>query len=131
GSSSACNGIPSTKCSKIRYPRHYLEFLPRHVFMQPLREVRLRRARPERNVVSSATSMHFRRFRYAEMQVCFYSAAPHLHHSEAERVAKLSLERSRLPCGPDFPQTLLTCRRPVFPPDRAPMCLWVRDVPPG
>ena len=51
-----------------------------------------------------------------EMQVCFYSAAPHLHHSEAERVTKLSLERSRLPCGPDFPQTLLTCRRPVFPP---------------
>src|SRR6202035_6143518 len=60
--------------------------------------------------------MHFHRFRYAEMQVCFYSAAPHVHHSEAERVTKLSLERSRLPCGPDFPQTLLTCRRPVFPP---------------
>jgi len=34
---------------------------------------------------------------------------------------RLSLERSRLPCGPDFPQTLLTCRRPVFPPDRAPL----------
>src|SRR5438270_1442252 len=70
---------------------------------------------------SSPINMHFRRFRYAEMQVCFYSAAPHLHHSEAERVTKLSLERSRFPCGPDFPQTLLTCRRPVFPPDRAPM----------
>src|SRR5438477_12712567 len=70
--------------------------------------------------------MHFRRFRYAEMQVCFYSAAPHLHHSEAERVTKLSLERSRLPCGPDFPQTLLTCSRPVFPPDRAPLFLRVQ-----
>src|SRR2546423_3937291 len=70
--------------------------------------------------------MHFRSFRYAEMQVCFSSAAPHLHHSEAERVTKLSLERSRFPCGPDFPQTLLTCRRPVFPPDRAPMFLRTR-----
>jgi hypothetical protein len=69
--------------------------------------------------------MHFNLFRYAEMQVCFYSAAPHLHHSEAERVTKLSLERSRLPCGPDFPQTLLTCRRPVSPPDRAPLFLRV------
>src|SRR5438045_8702017 len=67
--------------------------------------------------------MHFRSFRYAEMQVCFSSAAPHLHHSEAERVTKLSLERSRFPCGPDFPQTLLTCTRPVLPPDRAPMFL--------
>src|SRR5690348_4910344 len=74
---------------------------------------------------SSAINMHFCCFRYAEMQVCFSSAAPHLHHSEAERVTKLSLERSRFPCGPDFPQTLLTCRRPVFPPDRAPMCLRV------
>jgi hypothetical protein len=38
-------------------------------------------------------------------------------------LSKLSLERSRLPCGSDFPQTLLTCRRPVFPPDRAPLFL--------
>jgi hypothetical protein len=68
-----------------------------------------------------SSRMHLHHFRYAEMQVCFYSAAPHLHHSEAERVTKLSLERSRLPCGPDFPQTLLTCRRPVSPPDRAPL----------
>jgi hypothetical protein len=65
--------------------------------------------------------MRFCRFRYAGIVVCFSSAAPHLHHSEAERAKKLSLERSRLPCGPDFPQTLLTCRRPVFPPDRAPL----------
>ena len=28
----------------------------------------------------------------------------------------LSQKRSRLPCGADFPQTLLTCRRPVSPP---------------
>lgn len=70
--------------------------------------------------------MRFHLLRYAEMQVCFYSAAPHLHHSEAERGSKLSLERSRFPCGPDFPQTLLTCRRPVFPPDRAPLCLRTR-----
>jgi hypothetical protein len=79
--------------------------------------------------ISSHIRMHFNLFRYAEMQVCFYSAAPHLHHSEAERVTKLSLERSRFPCGPDFPQTLLTCRRPVFPPDRAPMFL--RSPMPG
>jgi hypothetical protein len=89
--------------------------------MRPMRELLSPHARLKRNQFSSADCMHFPRFRYAEMQVCFYSAAPHLHHSEAERVAKLSLERSRLPCGPDFPQTLLTCRRPVFPPDRAPL----------
>src|SRR5271169_2672944 len=77
---------------------------------------------------SSHIRMHFHHFRYAEMQVCFYSVAPHLHHSEAERVTKLSLERSRLPCGPDFPQTLLTCRRPVSPPDRAPLFLRVRSL---
>jgi hypothetical protein len=65
---------------------------------------------------------------YAGIDVCFRSAAPHLHHSEAERVTKLSLERSRLPCGPDFPQTLLTCRRPVFPPDRAPLLWWAREI---
>ena len=29
---------------------------------------------------------------------------------------KLSQKRSRIPCGSDFPQTLLTCRRPVSPP---------------
>jgi hypothetical protein len=94
--------------------------------MRPMRELPSPHARPERTQVSSPTCMHFPRFRYAEMQVCFYSAAPHLHHSEAERVAKLSLERSRFPCGPDFPQTLLTCRRPVFPPDRAPLFSRVR-----
>jgi hypothetical protein len=67
-------------------------------------------------------SMLFFRFRYARNAVCFLSAESHLHQSEAERaITKLSLERSRLPCGPDFPQTLLTCRRPVFPPDRAPL----------
>jgi len=66
-------------------------------------------------------SMRFCRFRYAGIVVCFFSAAPHLHHSEAERARKLSLKRSRFPCGADFPQTLLTCRRPVFPPDRAPL----------
>jgi hypothetical protein len=36
----------------------------------------------------------------------------------------LSQKRFRLPYGTDFPQTLLTCRRPVFPPDRAPLYLW-------
>jgi hypothetical protein len=67
-------------------------------------------------------SMLFFRFRYALNAVCFRSAEPHLHHSEAERaITKLSLERSRFPCGSGFPQTLLTCRRPVFPPDRAPL----------
>jgi len=65
--------------------------------------------------------MRFSRFGYAGNEVCFRSAEPHLHHPEAERAIKLSLERSRFPCGPDFPQTLLTCRRPVFPPDRAPL----------
>jgi hypothetical protein len=72
--------------------------------------------------------MLFFRFGYAGIDVCFRSAAPHLHHSEAERVIKLSLERSRLPCGPDFPQTLLTCRRPVFPPDRAPLFWRARQL---
>ena len=70
--------------------------------------------------------MRFDASRYAEMDVCFSSAAPHLHHSEAERVIRLSLERPRLPYGSDFPQTLLTCRRPVFPPDRAPLLLRTR-----
>ena len=65
-------------------------------------------------------SMRFCRFGYARIDVCFLSRAPHLHHSEAERATKLSLERPRLPYGSDFPPTLLTCRRPVFPPDRAP-----------
>ena len=74
-----------------------------------------------------ARRMRFFCFGYAGIDVCFRSAAPHLHHSEAERVTKLSLERSRLPCGPDFPQTLLTCRRPVFPPDRAPLFSRVRE----
>ena len=72
-----------------------------------------------------ARSMRFCRFGYARIDVCFLSRAPHLHHSEAERVNQLSLERPRLPYGSDFPQTLLTCRRPVFPPDRAPLCLVV------
>ena len=71
------------------------------------------------------TSMRFSRLGYARISVCFFSHAPHLLHSVAERVRQLSLERSRLPCGPDFPQTLLTCRRPVFPPDRAPLFLAV------
>jgi hypothetical protein len=62
-----------------------------------------------------ACIMRFCRFGYARNDVCFCSPAPHLHHSEAERGYILSLERSRLPCGPDFPQTLLTCRRPVSP----------------
>ena len=66
--------------------------------------------------------MRFFRSRYARIDVCFRSGAPHLHHSEAERAEYSLLKRSRLPCGPDFPQTLLTCRRPVFPPDRAPLC---------
>jgi hypothetical protein len=70
-----------------------------------------------------ACSMRFYRFGYARIDVCFFSGAPHLHHSEAERARRFSLKRSRLPCGPDFPQTLLTCWRPVFPPDRAPLCL--------
>ena len=74
-----------------------------------------------------ARRMRFCQFRYAGIVVCFPSAAPHLHHSEAERAKKLSLERSRFPCGPDFPQTLLTCRRPVFPPDRAPLFLHVQE----
>ena len=65
--------------------------------------------------------MRFCQFRYARIVVCFFSAAPHLHQSEAERAKKLSLKRPRFPCGADFPQTLLTCRRPVFPPDRAPL----------
>ncbi len=72
-----------------------------------------------------ARSMRFCRFGYARIDVCFLSRAPHLHQSEAERVNQLSLERPRLPYGSDFPQTLLTCRRPVFPPDRAPLCLVV------
>jgi len=78
--------------------------------------------------------MRFCGCRYARIAVCFYSAEPHVHHSEAERASKrLSLERTRLPCGPDFPQTLLTCRRPVFPPDRAPLFSWFRRFhqPPG
>src|SRR6202040_634663 len=99
----------------------YSQCLPRRATTHPSRELPWRRARRKGTQFSSPTCMHFHRFRYAEMQVCFYSAAPHLHHSEAERVTKLSLERSRLPYGPDFPQTLLTCRRPVFPPDRAPV----------
>ena len=56
-----------------------------------------------------------------EMRPCFPFDAPHLLASEAERAENPLLERARLPCGPSFPQTLLTCRRPVFPPDRAPM----------
>src|ERR1700757_1666791 len=97
--------------------------VPRYILLGSCR----RDARGMREIgFSSLVRMHSRYFRYAEMQVCFYSAAPHLHHSEAERVTKLSLERSRLPCGPDFPQTLLTCRRPVFPPDRAPLFSRVR-----
>jgi hypothetical protein len=69
--------------------------------------------------------MRFSRLGYARISVCFFSHAPHLLHSEAERVRQLSLERSRLPCGPDFPPNASDMQAPGLPPDRAPLLLAV------
>src|SRR6516225_7213351 len=58
-----------------------------------------------------------------ESRLCFLACHPHLRSPEAKRAPKLSSERARLPCGPSFPKRFWTCRRPVFPPDRAPTFL--------
>jgi hypothetical protein len=52
-------------------------------------------------------SMHFFRCGHAGIAALFSTVPPHLGNPEAERAPKLSSERARLPCGPDFPQTLL------------------------
>src|SRR5215472_3929389 len=75
-------------------------------------------------------SMHFCRLGHARIAALFSrKATPFLWIGSAERF-KLSLERACLPCGPGFPQTLLTCRRPVFPPDRAPLSSLLTPVRP-
>src|SRR5260370_28979685 len=48
--------------------------------------------------------------------------APPCLQSRSGEGAMSSETRPRLPCGPGFPQALLTSRRPVLPPDRAPFC---------
>ena len=66
-------------------------------------------------------SMHFFRSRHAGIADLFSEAATPSSWLRSEERSKLSLRRACLPCGSDFPQTLLTRRRPVFPPDRAPL----------
>jgi hypothetical protein len=59
-------------------------------------------------------------FRYARIEglLCLIRTPSDIYRSGES--STLSQKWTRLPCGPNFPQTLLICRRPVFPPDRAP-----------
>ena len=61
-------------------------------------------------------SMRFCRSRHAGIADLFSEAATPSSWLRSEERSKLSLRRACLPCGSGFPQKLLTCRRPVFPP---------------
>jgi hypothetical protein len=80
-------------------------------------------ARRERARVGSAALHAFFLFRACTKRGLFsLERIPFLVSRSGESVM-LSQKRPRFPYGTDFPQTLLTCRRPVFPPDRAPLYL--------
>ena len=67
-------------------------------------------------------SMRFCRSRHAGIADLFSEAATPSSWLRSEERSKLSLRRACLPCGPDFPQTLLTRRRPGFPPPTGRHC---------
>ena len=60
-------------------------------------------------------SMHFFRSRHAGIADLFSEAATPFSWARSEERSKRFLRRACLPCGSGFPQTLLTCRRPVSP----------------
>ena len=97
--------------------------------MQPPRVSPQPVARRERARVGSAALHAFFLFRACTKRGLFSLERTPLLSSRSGESVMLSQNRPRLPYGTDFPQTLLTCRRPVFPPDRAPLCLWRPGLP--
>jgi hypothetical protein len=97
--------------------------------MQPPRVSPGSVARRERAGIGSAALHAFFLFRTCTKGGLFSLERTPLFVSRSGESMMLSQKRPRLPYGTDFPQTLLTCRRPVFPPDRAPLCLWRPDLP--
>jgi hypothetical protein len=92
--------------------------------MQPPRVSPWLAARRERAGIGSAALHAFFLFRACTKRGLFSLERIPFFVSRSGESMMLSQKRPRLPYGTDFPQTLLTCRRPVFPPDRAPLCLW-------
>ena len=92
--------------------------------MQPPRVSQRPVTRRERARVGSAALHAFFLFRACTNRGLFSLERIPFSVSRSGESVMLSQKRPRLPYGTDFPQTLLTCRRPVFPPDRAPLCLW-------
>jgi hypothetical protein len=86
-------------------------------------------ARHERARVGSAALHAFFLFRACTKRGLFSLEQIPFPVSRSGESMMLSQKRPCLPYGTDFPQTLLTCRRPVFPPDRAPLCLWRPGLP--
>ena len=97
--------------------------------MQPPRVPSRPVARHERAGVGSAALHAFFLFRACTKRGLFSLERIPFPVSRSGESMMLSQKRPRFPYGTDFPQTLLTCRRPVFPPDRAPLCLWRPGLP--
>ena len=97
--------------------------------MQPPRVPSRPVARHERAGIGSAALHAFFLFRACTKRGLFSLERIPFSVSRSGESVMLSQKRPRLPYGTDFPQTLLTCRRPVFPPDRAPLCLWRPGLP--
>jgi len=73
-------------------------------------------------------SMHFCRCGHAEIAALFSIIPSPFALSGSGESSKLSSERAYLPCGLGFPQTLLTCRRPVLPPPTGRRCFCLPDL---
>jgi hypothetical protein len=97
--------------------------------MQPPRVPSRPVARHEQAGIGSAALHAFFLFRACTKRGLFSLERTPFFVSRSGEGMMLSQKRPRFPYGTDFPQTLLTCRRPVFPPDRAPLCLWRPGLP--
>ena len=97
--------------------------------MQPLRVSLQQATRHECSAIGSVALHAFFLFRACTKRGLFSLERNPFSVSRSGESMTLSQKRSRPPYGTVFPQTLLTCRRPVFPPDRAPLCLWQPGLP--